>query len=143
MKLIEFNLEKALANPERVVCRDGVKLVQLTHFTKVNKFAFIRPDASSVYIVGPNGRFYNEPNNSRLDLFLLPETKLVPFTRETFIPHRDRWINFDGGLCRVIQFDDNGVILVDARGKSWAEDWSEFYERTFEDGSECGLEVEE
>jgi hypothetical protein len=31
MKLVPFNLEEALANPERVVCKEGFRLVKWQH----------------------------------------------------------------------------------------------------------------
>ena len=90
-----FDLEKALANPERIVCRDGTQY----------KFGAYNPNAGlGCAIVGwrvgrftshySNGKFLNDVENFR-DLVLLPE--------HTEVTLPERWE-------RVYQYKDGGLI---------------------------------
>lgn len=76
MNLKPFNLQEALANPERVVTRDGRKVTQLTKFQTFNShciYAVIDGILRSFDKMG----LYHDGCESKLDLFLLPQTKTV------------------------------------------------------------------
>ena len=76
MNYLPFDLETALAHPERVVTRDGRKLTQLTKFeAKESEFgiiAVIEDEIASFRIDGTYAFFRKESN---FDLFLLPDVK--------------------------------------------------------------------
>ncbi len=68
------------------------------------------------------------------------EKKWIPFTMETFLPHKYRWIKYKNckPIFNVREVDEVGV---------WCSvfiNWETFLDKfEFEDGSPCGMEVEE
>lgn len=76
--LLPFDLEIALAHPERVITRNGVK-VQYIHKVPLDiKYplcVILEEDDSAVnYTI--EGKFSNVRQETNYDLFLLPETKV-------------------------------------------------------------------
>jgi hypothetical protein len=77
MKNLEpFDLETALAHPERVVTRDGRKVEQLTKFD-VKQYALcgIVKDDQDITTWTLSGKFIDGSDEKSKDLFLLPEVK--------------------------------------------------------------------
>lgn len=72
----------------------------------------------------------------------IPEipVKYVPFTKETFKPHRDKWLidTRDGNVERCGWYCDR-TLLLGKCGHTYKELFQRF---TFEDGSPCGQLVE-
>jgi hypothetical protein len=65
-----------------------------------------------------------------------PKPKYRPFANAAeFEPYRDRWLKNGDTVRRVDHYNDQGV-----NGMTWE---SLFRNRTFEDGSPCGVEVSE
>jgi len=76
MNLKPFNLEEALANPERVITRDGRKVNQLTKFDIPQDFCLAGVIDDDFYTFTCDGSF-DEDEERDYDLFLLPQTKTV------------------------------------------------------------------
>lgn len=86
MQYLPFNLETALAHPEKIITRDGRK-VENIHLVpdwldssyQVKVFFGIREIQS--YTI--EGKYYDSTEESNQDLFLLPEP----------LPYREWWMN--------------------------------------------------
>jgi hypothetical protein len=76
MKLKPFNLQEALANPERVITRDGREVTQLTKFEADNSHC-IYAVIDRILRSFDNSGLYHNGCESKYDLFLLPQTKIV------------------------------------------------------------------
>lgn len=142
MKTKPFNLEEALANPDRVVCRDGVKPTQWCYFKDAKTdFPIKFTRNGSIEGCKSNGS-YDGIGDCSLDLVLTAKTKLIPFTMETFMPHRNDWFLRLDKLrqFRINSFSKSGLTTsIDVEYT-----WSEFLDYCLrEDGSPCGVEVEE
>lgn len=76
----------------------------------------------------------------------LPEKKVVPFTYETFKPHRDKWFHFiknRAELFKPIRVDNEGFVYIDTDTDVYIITWETFFKNCKqEDGSACGVEVE-
>ena len=87
MKLVNFNLEEALAQPERVVCfgvADGVKLVKWSYNEDVHKEGFEYPVATWFDINGAKAYSANNVNGKSIrgvdyNLMLKAKKKTIPF----------------------------------------------------------------
>lgn len=87
MKLTPFNLEEALANPERVVCNGcayGVKLVKWQYHEDVHKEGFDYPIATWFDINGAKAYSANSVNGKSIrgvdyNLMLKAKKKTTPF----------------------------------------------------------------
>jgi hypothetical protein len=78
MNLKPFNLAEAIANPERVVTRDGKKVTQLTKFEVYNDPYMIRGIvAGRIQSFTNDGKFDCGGHLHHYDLFILPQTKTV------------------------------------------------------------------
>lgn len=75
MNLKPFNLEEALANPNRVVTRDGRKVTQLTNFKIGNPLCLVGVVDYKIKSWKKSGRYFDDESSN--DLFLLPQTKTV------------------------------------------------------------------
>lgn len=76
MNLKPFNLEEALANPNRVVTRIGGKVTQLTKFDVNDDFCIAGVFEDNIRVFTKEGNFF-EDEVSDYDLFLLPQTKTL------------------------------------------------------------------
>lgn len=76
MNLKPFNLAEALANPERVVTRDGRKVTQLTKFDCSFPYPLYAVIQGTLKKFTLNG-LYIDGLNDNIDLFLLPQTKTL------------------------------------------------------------------
>ena len=68
------------------------------------------------------------------------ENKWIPFTMETFLPYKYRWFRYKNckTLSNAREINSEGILASSFIG------WEDFLSRfTFEDGSPCGVEVEE
>lgn len=87
MKLVSFNLEEALANPERVVCTcfdAGVKLVKWQYHEDVHKEGFDYPIATWFDVNGAKAYSANSVNGKSIrgvdyNLMLKAKKKTIPF----------------------------------------------------------------
>lgn len=87
MKLVNFNLEEALAQPECVVCfgvADGVKLVKWSYNEDVHKEGFDYPIATWFDINGAKAYSANSVNGKSIrgvdyNLMLKAKKKTIPF----------------------------------------------------------------
>ena len=87
MKLVSFNLEEALSNPERVVCSgcaSGVKLVKWLYNEDVHKEGFDYPVATWFDINGAKAYSANSTNGKSIrgvdyNLMLKAKKKTIPF----------------------------------------------------------------
>jgi hypothetical protein len=78
MNYLPFDLETALAHPERVVTRDGRKVRELHHFktANTNELSVVCVIEGFIQINWDKGQWCGEPTiESENDLFLLPEVK--------------------------------------------------------------------
>lgn len=74
MKLLDFNLEIALKHPERVVFRDGSKVVDFKYFsTALTEF--------KVFVQNENGELFNFNENGEFSSKSIPSLKLLPLTK--------------------------------------------------------------
>lgn len=75
--LLNFNIEEALKNPDRVVYRDGSKPLEWHLFEKVSGLYPITSVATNELCVihTKDGNQVDDENNTPKDLFLLPEPK--------------------------------------------------------------------
>ena len=76
MNLKPFDLQEALANPERVITRDGRKVTQLTKFDCSFQYPLIAVIDGNVECFTLNGEYILGYNNNN-ELCLLPQTKTV------------------------------------------------------------------
>lgn len=138
MKTKPFNLEEALANPGRVICRDGVKPLDLHYFPKSGKWLFNRPENNYLFSVNKNGNYWTQETNA-CDLLLTCETKLVPWTRET-CPLGAEIVNKESGNRYLVARATANSIGVAGAAFSYCELLTHW---TMKDGTPCGVEVEE
>lgn len=83
--LVPFNLEEALANPERVVCKGDIKLVKWQHNKDMEDIGF-RYSVATWFTCPNGGRYYsaNKPDgtsirNEDYTLYLKAQKKTIPF----------------------------------------------------------------
>lgn len=90
MKLVSFNLEEALANPERVVCNgcaSGVKLVKWQYHEDIQKEGFDYPISTWYDIKGAKAYSANSTNGKSIrgvdyNLMLKVKKKTILFNEE-------------------------------------------------------------
>lgn len=129
MKLVSFNLEEALANPERVVCTgivNGVKLVKWQYNEDVHKDGFDYPIATWFDINGAKAYSANSTNGKSIrgvdyNLMLKAKKKSIHFD--------EALLGKDG--VRVIHKNSNTELLFKCRSdKAIPEPFVfEFYNR--------------
>lgn len=106
MKLVSFNLEEALANPERVVCNgcaSGVKLVKWQYHEDVHKEGFDYPIATWFDVNGANAYSANSINGKSIrgfdfNLMLKAKKKTIRFNEALLGKDGVKVVNKLGGL---------------------------------------------
>ena len=76
----------------------------------------------------------------RLDYRIKPKPEYIPFTKNTIVPFRDKWVisKNSGNLYKIVIIGNNAVDIGDIINVSY----NELLERyIFDDGSPCGIKI--
>lgn len=118
MKLVAFNLEEALANPERVVCNgcdSGVKLVKWSYHEDIQKEGFDYPIATWFDVNGAKAYSANSTNGKSIrgvdyNLMLKAKKKIILFNEALLGKDGVRVIHKESGLEQFFKYKSERLV---------------------------------
>lgn len=146
MRKIEFDLEKAKAGaklitrdgrPVRIVCWDTLG----TQYKILALVENIEDEKEEIFTYSIDGKFYLDNDESRLDLFIIEEPNVRPYTNaDEFLKDMKEYGSFvkDKDLnsyYAVLEFNDREVFV--GIRKYFYSDLKDIF--TWQDGSPCGV----